>query len=84
MRWVSITFESLATGILAVVVSFVVLIAALNIYARYVLGLGSNVGWDPVSLFGQHWKLTIIGIPVGIFLFGCSVGFWFFSQRLHR
>jgi hypothetical protein len=83
MRWVLVTFESFATGVLAVVVSVVALITGMSMYTRYVLGQGSNgaVGWDVVSLFGQHWKVAIIGIPVGIFWFGGGVGFWFFSQR---
>ena len=81
-----ITLESLATATLAVALSIVVFIASMNAYTRYVLGLGSNevVGWDVVSLFGQHWKIAILGILVGIFLFGGGLGFWFFSQRVHR
>jgi hypothetical protein len=55
MRWILITFERLAAGVLAVFLSFVVFITSMSVYARYVLGLGSNeaVGWDVVSLFGQ-------------------------------
>jgi hypothetical protein len=86
MWWMLIAFESFATAVLAVVLSFIVFITSMSAYTRYVLGLGSNeaVGWDAVSLFGQHWKVAIIGILVGIFLFGGGLGFWFFSQRVHH
>ena len=85
-----ITLETLATGVLAIILSLVVFFTGLSAYSRYALGQVSNgaVGWDVVSLFGalfgQHWKLAIIGILIGIFLFGGTVGFWFFSQRVHR
>jgi len=75
MRWVFLVVNSLATGVLAIVVSLIALL---------VLHLGSNqaVGWDPVSLFGQYWKLVLIGIPVLIFLLGCMAGFWFFGRSV--
>jgi hypothetical protein len=81
-----ITLETLASGVLAITLSLVVFFAGLSAYSRYVFGQISNgaVGWDVVSLFGQHWKLAIIGILIGIFLFGGGVGFWFLSQRVHR
>jgi len=81
-----ITLETLATGVLAIILSLVVFFAGLSAYSRYLFGQVSNgaVGWDGVSLFGQHWKHAIIGILIGIFLCGGGVGFWFFSQRVHR
>jgi hypothetical protein len=87
MRWVLITFESLVTGVLAVVVAIVAFFVGLNAYTRYVFGQGSGsgaVGWDVASLFGQHWKVAIVGVLAGIFLSGGSAGVWFFSQRVHR
>jgi uncharacterized membrane protein HdeD (DUF308 family) len=54
-----ITLETLATGLLAIILSLVV-------------------------FFTSIWKLAIIGILIGIFLFGSGVGFWFFSQRVYR
>jgi uncharacterized membrane protein HdeD (DUF308 family) len=54
-----ITLETLATGLLAIILSLVV-------------------------FFTNIWKLAIIGILIGIFLFGSGVGFWFFSQRVYR
>ena len=54
MRWVVITFESLVTGVLAVVVSVVAFFVGLNAYTRYVFGQGSGsgaVGWDVASIF---------------------------------
>jgi hypothetical protein len=86
MRWVLITFESVAMGVLSVVASLILFFTGLSIYSRYAFHQVSNgaVGWDVVSLFGQQWKIAITAILVGIFLFGGSTGFWFFSQRLHR
>jgi len=86
MRWVLITVVSLATGVLAVGASLVVFVTSLSIYTRYVSGHGSNgaVGWDVTSIFGQHWKVPIIGILLGMFLFGVSAGLLLFSQTLHR
>ena len=87
MRWVLITFESLVTGVLAVVVSIVAFFVGLNAYTRYVFGQASGsgaVGWDVASILGQHWKVTIVGVLAGIFLLGGSAGVWFFSQRVHR
>ena len=37
-----------------------------------------------VVFFTTIWKLAIIGILIGIFLFGRGVGFWFFSQGVYR
>jgi hypothetical protein len=71
MRWVLLFFGSLATGVLAIVLSLALLLVSLSIYDRYVLGIASNgaVGWDPVSIFGRYW---VIGIPLLIFGLGCS------------
>ncbi len=62
MRWVLLFFGSLATGVLAIVLSLALLLVSLAIYDRYILGITSNgaVGWDPVSIFGR-W---VIGIPL--------------------
>jgi len=85
MRWALITLESLAAGVFAILVSLVAVVIGLNLWARYMLGLGPRqaVGLDPISLIGPHWKLALLGIPVAIFVFGFSAGFWFFSKRLH-
>jgi hypothetical protein len=82
MRWVLLFFGSLATGVLAIVLSLALLLVSLAMYDRYILGITSNgaVGWDPVSIFGR-W---VIGIPLLIFGLGCSSGFRFLSKRLHR
>src|SRR6266478_2692050 len=66
MRWVLLFFGSLATGVLAIVLSLALLLVSLSIYDRYILGIASNgaVGWDPVSIFGRYW---VIGIPLLIF-----------------
>ena len=83
MRWILLLFGSLATGVLTIVLSLALLLVSLSIYDRYVLGIASNgsVGWDPVSIYG---KPAVIGIPLLIFSFGCSVGFFFLNKRLHR
>jgi amino acid permease len=85
MRWALVFLESLATGVVSILVSLVVLVVALHLWTRCVLGIGPNVavGWDPISLFGSHWKLAVMGIPAAIFAFGFGAGFWFFSKRLH-
>jgi hypothetical protein len=82
VRWILVCLGSLATGILAIVLSLALLLVSLFIYDRYIPGIASNgsVGWGPVSIFGR-W---VIGIPLLIFGLGCSVGFWFLSKRLHR
>jgi len=86
MRWLLITFESLATGVVAVIVSLVVLSIGLGIWSRHVFGQNSIgvVAWDVPGLLGQHWMVITIGTLVGIFLSGGSLGFWFFSHRVHR
>ena len=38
--------------------------------------------WDPGILFGQHWRLALIGVPVLIFLLGCMAGFWLFGRSV--
>lgn len=75
---------SLASGVLALVLSVTLLSASLYIYAKYVLGIVSNgsVGWDPVSFFGRYWKLGVIGIPILIFGLGCTAGFLFLKKWL--
>jgi hypothetical protein len=83
MRWMLVCLGSLATGVLTIVLSLALVLVSLSVYDRYVLGITSSVGWDPVSLFGGYWKLGVIGIPLLIFGLGCSVGFWFLSKRLH-
>lgn len=49
MRWLLVCIQSLASGVLAVLESLVVLVVALHFYDRYVLGIGPNqaVEWDP-------------------------------------
>lgn len=86
MRWVLITIESLASGVSAVVVSLVVFYIGLGIYFRYVFGQNSTgvVALDVPGLLGHHWIVIIIGTLAGISLFGGSLGFWFFSHRVHR
>jgi hypothetical protein len=86
MRWLWITFESLASGVSAVVVSLVALYIGLGIFFRYVFGQRSNgaVALDVPGLLGQHWLMIIIGALTAIFLLGGSLGFWFFSHRVHR
>ena len=76
MRWALVFLENLAAGVVSILVSLVVLVVVLQLWARYVLGIGRNVavGWDPVSLFGSHWKLAVIGISAAIFAFGFSAG----------
>ena len=78
MRWVLITFESLVTGVVAVVAFLMAFFAGLSTYFRYVLGFTGQVGWDPASLFGYHWKAIIVSILAAIFLLGAGIGFWFF------
>ena len=75
MRWVLITFESLATGVFAIVVSLV----GLGILLRSVFGQSSNgaVALDVPGLLGKHWMVITIGTLTGIFVFGASLGFWF-------
>jgi hypothetical protein len=83
---VLITIESLASGVSAVVVSLVVFYIGLGMSFRYVFGRNSTgvVALDVPGLLGQHWIVIIIGTLAGIFLFGGSLGFWFFSHRVHR
>ena len=85
MRWALVFLESLATGVFTILASLVVFVIALHFWIRYVLGVGPNeaVGWDPISFFGLHWKLAVMGIPAVVFAFGFSAGFWFFSKRVH-
>ena len=84
MRWALVTLQSIASGVLLVLASIVFLAIALYLYGRFVLGIGPHqaIGWDLASLFGPHWKLTLLSIPVIIFGVGFSIGFWFFSRRL--
>jgi hypothetical protein len=82
MRWILLFLGSVATGVLTIVLSLVLLLVSLVLYGRYVLGVPSNraVAWDPVSMFG---RVGVIGIPLLLFGLGCGVGFWFLSKRLH-
>jgi hypothetical protein len=82
VRWLLLFLGSFATGLLTVVSSLVLLLVAVFLYGRYVLGISSNqaVAWDPAFFFG---RVGAIGIPVLIFGLGCGVGFWFLNKRLH-
>jgi hypothetical protein len=86
MRWMLITFESLATGLFVVVVALVVFYIGLGILFRSVFGQPSDgaVALDVPGLLGPHWMEITIGTLTGIFLLGTRLGFWFFSQRVHR
>jgi hypothetical protein len=83
---VLITFESLGTGVLVVVVSLVVFYIGRGILFRSVFSQPSNgaVALDVPGLLGPHWMGITIGTLIGIFLLGASLGFWFFSQLVHR
>jgi hypothetical protein len=85
MRWILLVLGSVATGVLTIVLSLAVLVVSLYLYRKYALQIPENgaIGWDPVALFGRYWKLGVFGIPLLIFGFGCGVGFWFLSKRLH-
>jgi hypothetical protein len=85
MRWILLFLGSLATGILTIVLSLALLLISLYAYQKYVIGIPSegSVGWDPVSLFGRYWQVGVIGIPLLIFGFGWTLGFWFLNKRLH-
>jgi len=82
VRWRFVLVKSLATGVLAVVAAAIALPVTLHLYARYVLHVPPDtaMGWDPVWLFGQNWKLVLIRTPILIFLLGCMAGFWFFGR----
>ena len=88
MRWMLVVLGSGVSGVLALVLSVVLLFVSLNIYAKYVLGIVSNgaVGWDLASIFasifGQYWQLAAIGIPTLIFGLGCILGFWLLNKWL--
>ena len=84
MRWLKVCLGSVATGLLAILLSLTLLFLWLYIYSRYVLRIRPDeaIGWDPVSAFGRYWHLGVIGIPILIFGLGCTVGFWFFNRRL--
>jgi hypothetical protein len=86
MRWVWITVESLACGVSAVVVSLIAFYIGLGIFFRYVFGPSSKgaLALDVPGLLGQHWMMIIIGTLAGICMLGGSLGFWFFSHRVHR
>jgi hypothetical protein len=82
MRSALLIIESLAAGVVAVVALLIALLVALQLYSKHVLHLAANqaVGWDPVSIFGPHWKFAFFGIPGLVFLIGATAGFWFFRK----
>jgi len=82
MRSALLIIESLASGVLALVIFLIALLVALQLWGKYVLHLAANqgVGWDPVSLFGPYWKFAVFGIPGLVFLAGAAAGFWFFRR----
>jgi len=81
MRWVILVIKCLGVGVVAIVLALVTLLVAVQLYEKYALHLGPNeaLGWDPVALFGSHWKAALLSIPVLILLIGFGAGFWFFS-----
>ena len=85
MRWTLVFLESLASGVFADIASLLVLIIASHLWTEYVLRKRptASVDWDPVSVFGPHWKMAVWAIPSMIFALGFSAGLWFFSTRLH-
>ena len=85
MRWFFVLLESLATGFLAVATGLFLLLVALHIYTRYILGFrpDQTVQWDPVSL-GAYGKLAIVAVPLLVFGTGFAVGFCFFSRHVHH
>jgi len=72
---------SVATGVLTIVFSLVLLLVSLYLQGRHVVGVSSNqvVAWDPISLFSR----VGLGVPLLLFGLGCGVGFWFLNKRLH-
>jgi len=80
MRWILLFLGSVATGVLTIVFSLVLLLVSLYLHSRHVVGVLSNqpVAWDPISMFGR----VGLSAPLALFGLGCSVGFWFFNKRL--
>jgi hypothetical protein len=81
MRWILLFLGSVATGVLTIVFSLVLLLVLLYLQGRHVVGVSSNqpVAWDPISMFGRVGH----GVPLLLFGLGCGVGFWFLNKRLH-
>lgn len=70
-----------AIGILTIIVSWVLLLASLSIYDKFVPSNGL-VREDPVHHFAFFALMNgVITIPV-LFALGCFVGFWFLQKRL--
>jgi hypothetical protein len=84
MRWAILAIKSLGIGVLAIALSLVTLLIAAQLYETYVRHIGQNeaLGWDPVALFGSHWKAALLSIPALIFLIGFVAAFRFFSRSL--
>jgi hypothetical protein len=84
MRYAILVTKSVGIGVVAIVLLIAMLLVAAQLYGKYVLHLGPNeaLGWDPVALFGSHYKAALLSIPVLVFLFGFGAGFWFFSRSL--
>jgi hypothetical protein len=80
MRRILLFLGSVATGVLTIVFSLVLLLVSLYLQGRHVVGVSSNqvVAWDPISLFSR----VGLGVPLLLFGLGCGVGFWFLNKRL--
>jgi hypothetical protein len=85
MRWLLLCLGSLASGMLTIIVSLVLLLVFLSIYDKYVLGIASE-GLVPTirHLLFMLLLSGLIAIPVLIFALGCFVGYWFLQKRLVR
>jgi len=81
MRWMLLFLGSVATGVLTIVFSLVLLLVSIHLYGKYVLGIPSDqpVAWDPNFPFA---RMVVIGVPLLLFGLACSVGFWFLNKRL--
>ncbi len=84
MRWALVILKSLVVGVLGTLLSLIALVTALVLYTRNALGVppGTQVGWDVVSLFGPHWRVVLMTIPVAIFSLGFGLAFLRFSRRV--
>jgi len=84
MRWALVILKSFVIGGLGTLVCFVAFVIGLTLYTRYALGIPPDaaVGWDVVSLFGQHWKVILVTISLAIFGLGFCLAFRRFGRRI--
>jgi hypothetical protein len=75
-EWVMVLFESVAVGMMAVILLLAAVLLLIGLYVQLIYPL---TNWDFVSVSLEQYSSAVTAILTGVFLAGFAVGYWYIS-----